>query len=367
MSNLLKDVYSPEFYARLGDCLETVIDDFDRRAFEQAIFSPAFAGMELKQRMTHTIEVIAGLLPLDYADAIEHLKALIVALQAAGHQEQSFEYMFLPEYIETHGFDHFDLSIGAFEFVTQFTSCEFAVRPFIHHYGQPMLDRMLDWSRHSHEMVRRLASEGSRPRLPWAMALPALKKDPSPLLPILDSLKQDPSESVRRSVANNLNDISKDNSAFVIERVREWQGLGSDTGALLKHACRSLLKQGDPQTLALFGYDSTGIEVNEFTVDTPSVAFGDSLAFHFKVENASADTKLVRLEYAIYHLKKNGNLTPKVFKISERELAAGARDRIERKHRIKPITTRQYYAGEHRVSVIVNGRETESIEFQLEI
>ena len=367
MSTLLKDIYSPEFYVRLGDGLAKVVDNFDRPAFERAIFSPAFADMELKQRMTHTIEVIADLFPADYADAIECLEALVDALRAAGHHEQSFEYMFLPEFIETRGLDHFDLSIDAFEFVTRFTSCEFAVRPFIHRYGQAMLDRMLGWSRHPHEMVRRLASEGSRPRLPWAMALPALKRNPSPLLPILDNLKQDPSETVRRSVANNLNDISKDNPDFVIDRVRAWQGHAGTTDALLKHACRSLLKQGDPQTLALFGYDASGIEVGGFVVDTPTVRFGESLDFQFRIENQGKDNKLIRLEYAVYHLKKNGSLAPKVFKISERELAAGARDFVERKHRIKPITTRKYYAGEHRVAVIVNGRETESIAFQLEI
>ena len=144
-------------------------DRFDRRAFREQIFYPVFEDMELKQRMTHTIECIAKWLPLDYHEAASKLESLIDALRAAGHREQSFEYMFLPEFIETRGLDHFDRSVDAFEFVTQFTSCEFAVRPFIHRYGQPMLDRMLEWSRHSHDMVRRLASEGSRPRLPWAM------------------------------------------------------------------------------------------------------------------------------------------------------------------------------------------------------
>ena len=367
MSSLLKDVYSPAFYESLGDGLETVVSGFDRQAFQAAIFSPAFAGMELKQRMTHTIEVIAGYLPADYGSAINRLEALIDALRAAGHREASFEYMFLPEFIETRGIEHFERSLEAFEFVTQFTSCEFAVRPFIHRYGQAMLERMLEWTRHPDEMVRRLASEGSRPRLPWAMALPALQQDPSPLMPILDALKQDPSETVRRSVANNLNDVSKDNPQFVIERVRDWQGLGADTDALLKHACRSLLKQGHPDALALFGYDANGIEISEFALDTPIVLFGEALQFRFNIENQTPASKLVRLEYAVYHLKKNGSLAPKVFKISEREIAAGAVDTIRRHHRIKPITTRRYYAGEHRVSIIVNGRESDTIEFQLEL
>ena len=123
MSSLLKDVYSPAFYESLGDGLETVVSGFDRRAFQTAIFSPAFAGMELKQRMTHTIEVIAGYLPADYGSAINRLEALIDALRAAGHREASFEYMFLPEFIETRGIEHFERSLEAFEFVTQFTSC----------------------------------------------------------------------------------------------------------------------------------------------------------------------------------------------------------------------------------------------------
>jgi 3-methyladenine DNA glycosylase AlkC len=367
LSSLLKDVYSREFYERLADSLEVVIQGFDRRGFRQEIFSPEFTGLELKQRMTHTIEVIGRMLPPDYVEAVEQLKALIYALQAAGHREQSFEYMFLPQYIETRGLDHFDTSVDAFEFITRFTSCEFAVRPFIHRYGQTMLDRMLEWSRHTHEMVRRLASEGSRPRLPWAMALPNLKQDPSPLLPILDNLKRDRSETVRRSVANNLNDISRDNPEFVIKCLRDWRGLGADTDALLKHACRSLLKQGDPETLALFGYDAAGIEVSRFSVDTPTVLFGESLVFRFNVANRCPERKIIRLEYAIYHRKKNGKLAPRVFKISERELAAGSDEQIGRRHRIKPITTRQYYAGEHRVSVIVNGRETGSIEFELRL
>ncbi len=367
MAAPLKDVYSPEFYEQLSTGLETVVDGFDRRRFSESIFTSAFEGMELKQRMTHTIERIAEWLPADFNEAAGQLEALIDTLRAAGHREQSFEYMFLPEFIETRGLDHFERSVEAFEFVTQYTSCEFAVRPFIHRYGQSMLDRMLEWSGHPHEMVRRLASEGSRPRLPWAMALPALKQDPAPLLPILDNLKQDPSDSVRRSVANNLNDISKDNPAFVLARVRAWQGLSAETDALLKHACRTLLKQGDPETLALFGYDATGIEISGFEIDTPTVNFGDALSFRFNVDNQSGAARTLRLEYAVHHLKKNGSLALKVFKISERELPAGAAETIERAHRIKPITTRQYYAGEHRVSVIVNGQETDSIGFWLEL
>jgi len=275
--------------------------------------------------------------------------------------------MFLPEFIETRGLDDFETSIQAFEFITRFTSCEFAVRPFIHRYGQPMLDQMLLWSRHDHAMVRRLASEGARPRLPWAMALPALKKDPAPLLPILESLKQDSSDSVRRSVANNLNDISKDNPEFVISLVRKWQGKGNETDALIKHACRTLLKQGNAEVLKIFGYKSQGLQVSDFSLASAQVEFGSSLEFSFSISNNATRTRKVRIEYAIYHLKKNGELTPKVFMISEREMDPGSQTKIERKHTIKPITTRRYYPGIHRVAVIVNGVEAAPIDFTLDM
>jgi 3-methyladenine DNA glycosylase AlkC len=224
MSNLLKDMYSPTFYQQLCNSLEQTLTDFDREQFISRIFSSDFASMELKQRMSHTIETIALYLPQQFDQAAGLICKLIENLKQAGVEESSFEYMFLPEFIETRGLDEFETSVNALETITQYTSCEFAVRPFINRYGQEMIEQMTRWSLHENKWVRRLASEGSRPRLPWAMALPALKQDPLPLILILENLKQDPSETVRRSVANNLNDISKDNPDFVLTRVKSWQG-----------------------------------------------------------------------------------------------------------------------------------------------
>jgi 3-methyladenine DNA glycosylase AlkC len=367
VSSLLKDIYSEAFYHQLSDSLEKTIPTFDRKQFLRLIFSQAFKSMELKQRMTHTIDTIAVFLPADYPVAVSRICLLIEQLQMAEAHEQSFEYMFLSEYIETRGLDDFETSIQAFEFITQFTSCEFAVRPFIHRYGQPMLNQMLLWSRHDHPMVRRLASEGARPRLPWAMALPALKKDPAPLLPILESLKRDSSDSVRRSVANNLNDISKDNPEFVISLVKKWQGAGNKTDALIKHACRTLLKQGNTEVMRIFGYKSQGLLVSDFSLVSEQVEFGSSLEFSFSISNNTRRARKVRIEYAIYHLKKNGELSPRVFMISEREVDSGSHTKIARKHKIKPITTRRYYPGIHRVAVIINGVETAPLDFLLDM
>jgi 3-methyladenine DNA glycosylase AlkC len=367
MSNLLKDIYSPSFYQQLCNSLEQTLTDFDRGQFISRIFSPDFASMELKQRMSHTIETIALYLPQQFDQAAGLICKLIENLKQAGVEEQSFEYMFLPEFIENRGLDEFETSVKALETITQYTSCEFAVRPFINRHGQEMIEQMTSWSHHENKWVRRLATEGSRPRLPWAMALPALKKDPLPLIPILENLKQDPSETVRRSVANNLNDISKDNPEFVLARVKIWQGQSTETDALIKHACRTLLKQGEPRVMALFGYDPKGIEISDLTLLTPEVEYGNQLRFSFHIFNNTKAARKTRIEYAIYHLKKNGELSPKVFKISEREIEAGEQIEIERKHSIRPITTRRYYAGRHQVAVIINGVESDRFDFNLKM
>jgi 3-methyladenine DNA glycosylase AlkC len=365
MSSLLKDIYSPEFYDRLGGVLNDTLDNFDQDQFIRQIFSPAFESMALKQRMSHSINVIGEYLPDDFEQAAAKICLLIDNLRAAGVSEESFEYMFLPEYVETRGLEHFQASVDCFEFITQFTSCEFAVRPFIQHYGQQMLERMIDWSHHQNYWVRRLASEGSRPRLPWAMALPALQQDPAPLLPILDNLKNDSHDTVRRSVANNLNDISKDNPEFVIKIAELWLGQSKDIDALLKHACRTLFKQGEPRVMAMFGFRGEGLSMDAFTLETPNVEFGKHLEFSFSIRNKRASAASLRLEYAIYLLKKNGSLSKKVFKISERVSDAGDTIRVNKKHHFKPITTRVYYAGKHQLSIIVNGRESEIIDFNL--
>lgn len=367
MTDLLKNIFSPEFYDALAEVLAVTLPDFDALDFKRRILVPEFENLELKQRMTHTTRVLHRYLGDDFATAAGSICKLIDALRARELHEQVIEFMFLPDYIETYGIDDYDRSVGAFEFITQFTSCELAVRPFIISYAEPMMAQMLDWSRHPHHMVRRLASEGSRPRLPWAMALPDFKRDPKPIIPILENLKQDESETVRRSVANNLNDISKDNPQVTIAIARRWLGRSVATDALVKHGCRTLLKQGHPEVLAMFGFDNSGIELEEFTVQTPAVVMGDRLEFSFRVNNRARISKKLRIEYAIYLLKKNGQLAKKVFKISEREIAAGACLEVVKQHRFRPITTRVYYSGRHQLAAIVNGVESERLDFELSV
>ena len=366
MSYKLKDLYSPSFYANFAEVLKKVLPSFNVPAFTEKIFHADWENMELKDRMRHTSLVLHDFFPEDFKEATLVIEKSIRELQTNRFTSSSLEFMFFPDYIERFGLDHFEASVQAMEFVTQFTSCEFAVRPFILKYGDKMLEQMYQWSLHEDHRVRRLASEGSRPRLPWAVALPQLKKDPTPVLPLLNNLKNDPSEWVRKSVANHLNDISKDNPDIVIKLVKEWSNISKETDALLKHGCRTLLKQGHPEILKYYGLNTGDkLTVDHFCITTPEVAIGEHLAFSFTLRNTAEEELKTRLEYGVYYLRQNGTHSRKVFKISERTLLPGESLSIERKQSFKVITTRKFYPGSQKLSLIINGQEMKQSDFKL--
>lgn len=354
----LKDIYNTAFFDGFTQVLAQLLPAFDKQKFLAQIYNDQWEHLELKARMRHIANVLKTHLAQDYTSSITQLLACVDLLEQNGITEQSLEYMFLPDFIETNGLEHCELSLQAMERLTQYTSCEFAIRPFIIRYPDQVLAQMKAWAQHQNQHLRRLASEGCRPRLPWAMALPALKKDPTPILPILETLKQDESEYVRRSVANNLNDIAKDHPALVVEIAQKWKGLSPETDKLVKHASRTLLKQGNQTLMQLFGFGAIDdIALEQFQILTPQVTIGDALAFSFQITNKAKKNTKIRLEYALYYLKANGSHSKKVFKISEKEYAAQSVTAIERKQSFKIITTRKFYPGEHKLSLIINGIE----------
>jgi len=362
---LIKNIYSRSFFEKFATVVAEVLADFNREKFMASIFIPEFEHMEWKQRMKHTTAVLHEFLPKEFPAAVGIIEKIIEKLRQKSSGEDALVYMFFPDYIETYGLDDFKTSVKALEFVTQFISCEFAVRPFIIKYGDLMMVEMQRWSRHPSHKVRRFASEGSRPRLPWAMAIPALKTNPSAVLPILENLKNDPSEYVRRSVANNLNDIAKDHPGVVLAIAGKWKGGTKETDAIVKHGSRTLLKQGHLDILKHFGLDHSNIAVADFEIVTPRIAVGSHLHFTFRLANQNKESRTVRIEYAIHYLKANGSLSKKMFKISERVLMPDQLLNIDRKQSFKPITTKRFYPGLHRVSIVVNGKEGEAKDFEL--
>lgn len=365
MPEPLKNIYNDTFFEDFTNTLQHILPDFNKDLFLHQIYDEEWENRELKQRMRHLAVTLRQHLPDDYRAAIVLLLKLVDYLKE-NQNLMSFGYMFLPDYIEVYGMEDLETSIHAMEEMTQLTSCEFAVRPFIIRYPEEMIDQMLRWSKHPHDWVRRFSSEGCRPRLPWAMALPALKNDPSPILPILENLKNDESEFVRKSVANNLNDISKDNPELAIRLAKRWKDSSKNTDWVVKHACRTLLKQAHPEALKLFGFGSTeNIKIEAFKILTPVVKIGDYLEFVFQLKNLEATSVKIRLEYGLYYLKANGSLSKKVFMISEKDYAENSTTTINRRQSFRLITTRKFYPGRHELSLIINGNETEKLDFEL--
>ena len=362
---LIKDIYSVSFYEKFGQAVAEVHPSFNKKKFIEAIYEGDFTQKEWKDRMKHTTAVLHQFMPQNFAEATSLIDKIIENLKKNSFTDGNLAFIFFADYIEMYGLDDFETSNKAFVSITQFISCEFAVRPFILEYKAKMIEEMIKWSLHENHHVRRLASEGSRSRLPWAMAIPFLKKDPTSILPILENLKNDPSEYVRRSVANNLNDIVKDNPEIVLEIASRWKGHSKETDGIIKHGCRTLLKQGHPEILSHYGLESTNIELSSFEIKTPKVKIGDYLQFHFHLNNKNDEAKTVRLEYAVHYKKAKGHLAKKVFKISEKIYHPNQLTKIERNQSFKLITTRVFHTGTHQLSIIINGTESEVLEFEL--
>lgn len=355
MPEPLKNIYDAHLIQQLSLEIKKRYTKFDSKKFRLHIFDNSWPQLELKQRMRHIAQSLKQFIPKNYSQSLNILKP-------AAEQFSGFEGMFFPDYVELYGIDTFDLSMDALGHFTQYSSSEFAVRPFIVEYPQKMMRQMSVWATSDNHHLRRLASEGCRPRLPWAMALPEFKKNPTAVIKIISKLKNDESEYVRRSVANNLNDISKDNPEVVISIANKWLGKTSETDWIVKHACRTLLKAGDSEVLSLFGFSyPKNININDFKWDL-TVKQGEKLLFSFVVKSKKGKLKKLRLEYAIYFMKSNKKLAKKVFKISEGEYFESEKE-VSRFFSFKAISTRKYYPGQHAISIIVNGVEMEKRDF----
>lgn len=251
--------------------------------------------------------------------------------------------------------DAFDEGLQLVADLTSRLTGEFALRTFLAADLDRTLATALRWTTSPDEHVRRLASEGTRPRLPWAKRVPAIIDDPQSTVPILDALHRDPSEYVRRSVANHLNDISRADPALAVAVATRW--LTTETLPVVRHALRTLIKAADPGALALLGFPPpAGLTVLGPTLADANVRVGDELPFEFTLTNEGNAAVRLAVDYVVHHRKANGTLTPKVFKLTTRTLAASESVTINRRHSFRLITTRVYHPGEHAVELQVNGR-----------
>ena len=274
MPEPLKLCYSEELVNSIANDCRKHRPTFENVSFLKNVLSDDWEALELKDRMHRLAEFLGSYLPSDFVKAIEII--LPVANNYSG-----LAHMCFPDFVEQYGMDDFDTSMLALEKLTAGSSSEFAIRPFIVKYPEQAIARLKLWAKSDCEHIRRLASEGCRPRLPWAMALPLFKKNPTEVLEIILPLIDDESLYVRRSVANNLNDISKDNPKMLIDIAKRYLGKNKNIDWVIKHACRGLLKQGERETLKLFGYtNAKHVSVIDFISDS-KVELGERIDFKF--------------------------------------------------------------------------------------
>ncbi len=251
--------------------------------------------------------------------------------------------------------------------LTQRFTAEFSIRPFLERYPEATLKRLKAWTRDPSPDVRRLVSEGTRPRLPWAARLRRFQENPSPVLALLERLKDDPERYVRRSVANNLNDIGKDHPDVLVETAKGWmKGASEDRRWILRHALRSLVKQGNADALAVLGFDAEPlVEVRAVRITPVRVQEGDAVTLSFDLVGTASRRQRIVADFRIHYVKANGSANPKVFKLKSLELGPRETVSLQKTISLKPMTTRRHYPGNHRVEVLLNGRKIDVGSFEV--
>jgi 3-methyladenine DNA glycosylase AlkC len=320
-------------------------------------------------RARHIAAALRRFLPDDYTRAAN---ILIDSLgpkpeRDAGNGMMPFFYLPHTFYVAAHGLDHFELSMRAQYELTQRFTAEFSIRPFLIHHQQRTLKTLATWSEDASVHVRRLVSEGTRPRLPWAMRLPAFQRDPRPVLALLERLKDDAELYVRRSVANNLNDIGKDNPAALIATAARWlKNAPAPRAALVRHALRSSIKAGDRKTLALLGFGAKAdVSVRSIDIAPKNAHIGGKVRIAFDIVNTSRSHQRVLIDLKVHYAKANGKTGPKVFKLKKITLAPGAKASFAKTLSLADLTTRRHHPGTHRVEAMLNGHVVPLGRFEL--
>lgn len=334
---------------------------FDGERF-LALATVGLDDLGIMQRMRQTAVSLHETLPADFGRAVAILTDLAPRIR------HGFAAITLSEYVALYGLDRFDRSMAALKYFTQFGSAEFAVRHFLLRDFERTLTVMRGWAEDDNEHVRRLASEGSRPRLPWSFQLKQLVADPSPTLPILEALRSDPSLYVRKSVANHLNDYSKDHSGWLIDRISAWPLQGEHTAWIVRHALRTLIKKGDQRALALIG--STGkaeVRIETFSVAPGKIALGDRITIAARLVSTGTAPQRLVVDYAIHYVKKSGETSKKVFKLKELDLPPDGEASLSISQTVRDFTTRKHNVGFHRVELTVNGEALAESGFELRI
>lgn len=355
----LKEIFNTERLQHIATEMSAVYPAFKAKAFLKHA-NDGLAELSVMQRMARVSESLHAVLPLDYEDSLDVLRELAPRLNSG------FVSMCLPHYVASYGGHAFDTSMEALKYFTTFGSSEFAIRHFLRSDLERSLERMHDWTQDENHHVRRLASEGSRPRLPWSFRLEAVQADPQLAAGILDRLKADESLYVRKSVANHLNDVTKVHPEWVLDTIEGWSLENKHTAWIAKHALRSLIKKGDLRALTVIGAGGKPeVELLDVKIEPAVVRLGEAITLSFVVKSTVAEEQRLVIDYAIDYVKANGGVSGKVFKLKTVVLPGFGSVVVGRRQVIKDFTTRKHFAGGHGVKVMVNGEVVAATAFNI--
>lgn len=368
MAERLKDAFGPEVPRRLADQVQAVHPQFPRDEFLARSLTD-YETLELLPRSRHIADALAACLPQHRVDAIAILQESLPSEAVAVGWQGMDGFQLMPHvvFVGRYGLDCFEESMAFQYALTRRFTAEFSIRAFIEAHYEATMQRLGEWVLDDNEHVRRLVSEGTRPRLPWAARLNRFVTDPTPILPLLEQLKDDPSEYVRRSVANNLNDIAKDHPDVTLAVARAWSGPNAppQRRALVRHALRTLVKRGDPQALSLLGFEAanSAATIESVVIEPRVVPIGAKVAIRVAVKNPATGPAAALVDIAIDFVKASGVPNRKVFKGAERLLAPGESAEIRKTISVAQHTTRRHYPGVHAVAVLLNGTVMPAGEF----
>ncbi|MDP3084665.1 MAG: DNA alkylation repair protein [Rubrivivax sp.] len=376
MTGPFKNLLSPALVRRTGADLQRAWPAFDRDRFI-TLATSGLEALEMKARAMQICAALEATLPADFGSAADILQAALAPLVGGGAGTEpapgasglsGWALWPVGEYVARQGQEQPERALDLLHALTQRFTAEFAIRPFIVRHPALVLATLQRWTTDASAAVRRLVSEGSRPRLPWGLRLTAWVKDPSPTLPLLRALQDDPDEAVRRSVANHLNDIAKDHPALVAAWVQAQQTDATPQRlALLRHASRTLIKQGHAGALAAWGWNRALRGQATLVLAPQTVMLGASLTLSLTLRSTAARPQALAIDYAVHHVKASGALSPKVFKGWVIELAAGAERCLVKRHSMRVVTTRRYRPGAHVIDIRVNGRVVAQAGFELQL
>jgi 3-methyladenine DNA glycosylase AlkC len=366
----LKTFFSRDLVRRLAADMARVEPSFRSRAFIERA-SAGLEQLELLERGRHISRQLAAHLPSSYPSA------LAIILRSLGPEHHSDElvgagmapFFYLPHvlFVQDRGLEHFELSMQAQYELTKRFSAESSIRPYIAKYPERTLGILRGWARDENAHVRRLVSEGTRLRLPWASRVEWLDANPERVLELLELLKDDPSTMVRRSVANNLNDLGKVHPASMLRTCSAWlEGASAERRQLVEHALRSALKRGEVEALRMLGYGKKpAVAIEDVRFEPARVAIGERVTVSFELSGRAAGPQDLLVDVAVHFVKARGQTAPKVFKLKRLTLARRQRLRLELSISLAVHTTRKPHPGTHAVDVLVNGKPTRIGSFEV--